>query len=337
MKAVILNHTGFEHHHGCRLVMDHIYRQLGARGIKVIAASPVRYKWWRSVAMMRAIGQADVIVINGEGTLHHGAGHGEKLLQVVDHPARRGAPVVLINALYQDNPPEWRRYLERLAFVSVRDTRSQGELRALGVEAHFTPDFSMAGASAASGTRSAHLIGFGDSVLPDATAELRRLRRAHGSDAVSLPIWASLEHWAFPNAPPLLYLLNTPSLLGVAAARVLDPGTRCFARESQFMEALSGLALFVTGRFHGVAMAMRTRTPFIAATSNSHKIEALLQDAGLEARRVVELSRLARINAAEWAYSDAESTAISAFLTRAEQGSGVVFDTIARLADQRAG
>lgn len=41
-----------------------------------------------------------------------------------------------------------------------------------------------------------------------------------------------------------------------------------------------GLDLYVTGRFHGVCLAMMLQVPFLAIPSNSHKIEGLLADCG---------------------------------------------------------
>ncbi len=333
MKAVLLNHTGFENHHGCRVVMRAIYEGLAARGVRVIAASPVRHKWWRDVGLMRAISASDVIVINGEGTLHHGAGHGERLLQVVDHPARKGAPVVLINALYQDNPAAWGRYLERLAFISVRDSKSQAMLKAQGIEAHETPDFSMAQSAADPPVRRAsEMVAFGDSVLDDAAADLDRLYRAHPGPKQKLPIWASLKYW---TPPALLYAANAPVLLGDAIANLADPKTRRFATERGFLRELGRAGLFVTGRFHGAAMAMRTRTPFLAAGSNSHKVEALLEDAGLNPARLIDLKSVKDLNAKEWRFSDAEAAALEAYLRRARAGAAEVFERIAALAHAR--
>lgn len=335
-RAVVLNHTGYEHHHGCRAVMSTIYTSLAKRGVRVIAASPVRHKWWRNAGLMRAISKADVIVINGEGTLHHGAGHAERLLQVVDHPARRGAPVALINTLYQDNPSEWRRYLDRLALISARDGRSAGALKEMGYDAHLTPDLSLVGAAPQGQARRADVLGFGDSVTDSVSAELRRLYRGNGESGRFLPIWSSLRHWAFPESKPLLYALNAPSLLAAAADQIRDGRTQWYATERGFMAGLAGLGLYVTGRFHGATLALRSRTPCIVARSNSAKVEALVEDVGLDPRRIVDFSGMDRVDPSAWVFSAAESAAIEAYLKRAEEGASVVFDRIAALATARS-
>ena len=41
---------------------------------------------------------------------------------------------------------------------------------------------------------------------------------------------------------------------------------------------LKSLELYVTGRFHGVCLAAMIGVPFLALSSNSHKIEGILKD-----------------------------------------------------------
>ena len=45
-----------------------------------------------------------------------------------------------------------------------------------------------------------------------------------------------------------------------------------------YINWLKSLDLYVTGRFHGVCLAMMFQVPFLAIASNSHKIEGLLAD-----------------------------------------------------------
>lgn len=47
----------------------------------------------------------------------------------------------------------------------------------------------------------------------------------------------------------------------------------------QDLPQLAGAELVVTGRFHGVCLAIPARRPFLALASNTHKVEGLLADA----------------------------------------------------------
>ena len=115
LNAVILNDTRGDNHFGCFRVMRMIEANLAVRGINVIANSIVRTDWEKNRSFLEAMAKSDLVVINGEGTLHHGSRHGERLLKVVDHPARAGKPVVLVNALYQDNP----KHIHRARWMSL--------------------------------------------------------------------------------------------------------------------------------------------------------------------------------------------------------------------------
>jgi hypothetical protein len=50
---------------------------------------------------------------------------------------------------------------------------------------------------------------------------------------------------------------------------------------------LAGSGVVVSGRFHAVCFALKIGRPFLAVTSNSHKVEALLHDAGLPAAEFI--------------------------------------------------
>jgi hypothetical protein len=102
--AVLINDTSSANHHGCRRVVATIRSSLAIRGIDIIASSPIGAAWGKDAALEAALRSAHLLVVNGEGTLHHGAPEGERLLLAVDHAAALGKPVALINTIYQDNP-----------------------------------------------------------------------------------------------------------------------------------------------------------------------------------------------------------------------------------------
>ena len=124
LKAALMNDTGGGAHFGCDRVMRVITSNLTIRGVSISGRSRVGKKWWEDEPFLNAAGSANIIVINGEGTCHHGRPKAEHLLRVVDHAVAANKPVVLINAIYQENPPEWRRYLDKFALIAPRDSWS---------------------------------------------------------------------------------------------------------------------------------------------------------------------------------------------------------------------
>ena len=85
-----------------------------------------------------------------------------------------------------------------------------------------------------------------------------------------------------------------------------------------FVDKMSAeAALIVTGRLHAVCIALDLEIPILAVPSNTHKIEGLLIDAGLENRVVRSVreieSRLLEQTLTSFAYSDEEIRRIRAY------------------------
>jgi hypothetical protein len=128
MKIVILNDTSSSGHFGCKLVMDALHENFKRRGCQVIGTVPWTEHWRNYKDLMD---KADLIVVNGEGSIHHG-NRMELLKVAVSYPS------VLINAVYQDVPDN--DYLKAFKYVSVRESRSKLEMVAHGVTPEVVPD-----------------------------------------------------------------------------------------------------------------------------------------------------------------------------------------------------
>jgi hypothetical protein len=334
--AVILNDTRGEHHFGCMRVMRHIEEHLAARQISVVARSAVLADWERDRAFLRAMQRSDLVLINGEGTLHHGARRGKRLLEVVRHAARGRIPVVLINALYQDNPPAWGDYLEQLALISARDSWSAAELRLrTSRPVRVVPDLSLAGGFAAQAEPAVPrtLLLVGDSVSRETAAAIH-LATARMDAAWRLPMRRTLKASKPHYAAPLRALREAYIGLHAAGARLFDRRLLLARSEQDYIRILQRARLHLTGRFHAVCFSLFTRTPFLAVESNSWKIGALLHDLGLDSDRLcavadvrehLEDTRLAR-------YSAEEERRIAEGLALCRERTHALFDDIAALA-----
>ena len=84
--AVVLNDTSQRHHHGCSRVMRNLTQGVAGQGIAVIGTSLAHGDWRRDAAFLAALARADVLVINGEGTIHDGAPAARRLLDILDAP-----------------------------------------------------------------------------------------------------------------------------------------------------------------------------------------------------------------------------------------------------------
>lgn len=337
VSAALMNDTSVENHHGCRRVMRLLEGHLRDRDIIVIARSPIRHKWHRDRQFLSALRQCDVVVINGEGTLHHGRRAAKRLLEIVDHPACLNKKIFLLNALYQDNPPDWARYLDKIDLIAVRDQRSAEEIfHQTGREVLTTPDLSLsASVVAVNKTRERLLIG--DSVLKPVTARLKELARRE-PNGLFVPT-ATTPLPARPNYPePLRSLYDGWNALNRGLFNLAHSWQRISPIEQDYIDILQASRLHITGRFHAVCFSLLTATPFVALRSNSWKIEALLAEAGLKQDRLIEVSQLEDVvqDADAHAFSTEEIASVDRYLRDAIQRSEALFDHVAAIAGSGA-
>ncbi len=323
--AVILNDTSTRYHHGCARVMRLLVAGLTGAGLTVTRRIPARADWTRDPATLADLRSAQVIVINGEGTLHDGAAAGERLLSVVD--AAPGVPVALVNALWENNPPDWGRVVGRMALVAARDSRSAAAVAtATGMPPRWLPDLSLSEPVGTPPRPRAGLI-LGDSVRLDRRRALARA--AQRLDATYLPT-KTLQNpvWRIPPLRALLWR----GYNGVWSGPM--PPFDMAANEGAYLAALAGAEGHVTGRFHAVCLSMLTETPFLALASTTSKVETLLRDAGLGTDRLITPEDLARLTPgmARRPFTPTELDAIRAFRHMAETESVRLFTDIRGLA-----
>ncbi len=329
MNVVILNDTRADMHHGCTRVMRLLESGLARHGLTVTATSPVRHDWQRDAAFRSAMANADLIIINGEGTLHHGKEGAARLLSVVDFAG--DTPVALINALYQDNPADWSKWLEKLSYIATRDNRSADEIASrIARRPEVIPDLTLSARIVSKPEVDA--IIYGDSVHNAVSERLAAL--ASADDAPLIPSVSVRKRMKGRN-PVVRALRRWWIARDLRRARAENPTLELCQTEDDYAARIAGAGLHVTGRFHGVCYAMAARTPFVAVASNSWKIEALIADAGLAPWRVTTAEGLdacmAR-HASKLNFSTQELEALDAFLTKADTGAEAMFATLRNLA-----
>ena len=325
--AVILNDTATRYHHGCARVMRLLVAGLEGQGFSVTARSPARHQWTHDAAILTAMKAAQVIVINGEGTLHDGAEAGARLLAVTDHPARGAVPVALVNALYEQNPPEWDAQVSACALLSARDSRSAAALsQAAGRAVGWIPDLSLTSpAEVAGGPRKGIIVG--DSVKFDRRRLLAHTAQRLGADYVPTKTLRS-GLWRIALVQKALWRVYNGTFGGPI------PPFDMPADEAAYLARIAGTEGHITGRFHAVCLSMLTGTPFLALASTTSKIETLLMDSGLGRDRLIDaegLENLTREDAMR-PFSVAESKAIRVTLDRAATGAARLFADIRALA-----
>ena len=320
--AVILNDTATRYHHGCARVMAALSAGLSAQGFD-LHRIPARADWPREPAHLAALSRAALVVINGEGTLHHGAPAGARLLAVTEATT---APVALVNALWQDNPPDWSDRLQRCALIAARDSASAAAMtQATGRAVRWLPDLSLA-APASVPERDRDGILIGDSVRAGPRKSLARAAQA--LDATYLPtktLTGAL--WQSRSARALLWR----AYCGVWTGSV--PRFEMARDSDDYLARLAGADLHVTGRFHGVCLSLLTDTPVLAVASVTSKVQTLLSDAGLSPDRLLSGAALQALRRGTTRpYDQAERAALADFRARARTEAARLFADLGALA-----
>ncbi len=129
-KVVLIGDTSLNSpHFGCQLVGQTFREQFSRCGLDLIASLPFDYEHFPVIP--EALEQADLVVINGEGSIHHGRYH--ELVKLAS-----SYPAALVNCVYQENPvwPELKDFI----YISTRESLSANEIRAQGVQCEVVPD-----------------------------------------------------------------------------------------------------------------------------------------------------------------------------------------------------
>lgn len=332
-EVVILNDTRVDRHHGCTRVMSALENLVEYHRFSIKATAPAHVDWRSFPELVGAIDKAHLIVVNGEGTLHHSRPAGRWLLEAGSYARNRGIPAVLLNTLWQDNDQEWLDLLRAFSLVSVRDTLSEAEVRSAGLECRLVPDLSLYGASHVEPVRRSG-FGFTDSALHAATINLERARKQVNGSVIGIqfsePGYAGT--WRFLRSYVGRKQLRHPFELSRLLRLRLQQFSTQTSSADDFIKRLRGLELLVSGRFHACTLAMVARTPFVTAETNSHKIRALIKDVGLAAWRADHsLDPKALEQARRVGWESGELSVVDDYVADARRSADVLFRELADL------
>ena len=313
-QAVLVNDTSSLNHHGCNIVVEEIRRNAAMAGIQVVHTVKLHEDWQQARHVERIRG-SDLVIVNGEGTLHDSRPRAVRLALCASFCRQHGIVPVLINSVYQRNDALIAKHVTSFERVFVRESNSQHELARVGIQSRVVPDMTFALQWPLEHTdRKTERIVYSDSVLPDVARELcLRYQATRGSVFITLQCRppkreqektaiSVMARWAvnLGRHVPLEWLTTASA-----------PWTERWDTREDLLATVAASRLIVTGRFHLVCLALLARTPFVAVESNTFKIGGLLQDVGLS-HRLLRTDRLddSLLDYASWQKDELERIAL---------------------------
>lgn len=306
-KVFVINDTSSEMHHGCSRVMDNLYHLIRVNYGIIIGSSPVGYDWRKSEEVKQKMLASDIVIVNGEGSIHHDSIAGLPLLDVASFCKEYGIKTALVNCLFQSmtniNPAK----LKDFDFISVRDSFSQNELSDIGIESTLLPDLTFYSQPKYVEPKDRFGWMYTCSVNIEKSIELSKLSIGKDNGFFE-PIIYGKGNWEHNVGKQSLYskLLSLglkaflkkskDRILALVRSNKIDMLSK-ICTHNEYHDLIAKTEFIVSGRFHSVCFAINSSIPFVAITSNSHKIEALIKDFGLSDKRIVKsISDLKNIN-----------------------------------------
>ena len=183
MKVAVFNDTsGDRGHFGCLLVMDRLDALIRACGGKIVFRWPFDRDWRDAVDQLPGAEEIDLVVVNGEGTMHGAPGRSNaSALAELGPFAKRhfNAPVALLNATLHNNDTGFYKSLEAFDLVWLRDTMSRDTAGKHGIEAGYCPDLTLSAEPPPQGARNG--IGVTGSVSHRHDLALRKFAHRPGT------------------------------------------------------------------------------------------------------------------------------------------------------------
>lgn len=272
-RVAIFNDTTAEHHFGCDAVMATLRREIAARRGIVIHSHPVGSDWRRSLRARAAIASCDIVIVNGEGTIHHSKERAKALTAIGPYAAEYGKPAFLINATIEGNDAATMANILTFQKIWVRDGYSAEEIRRSGGTAAVVPDLSF-------GQRFGPAVGGRRIIVVDGVLRKTRQRLAQMADSMGS------EYLSIRHSPGPAYTKVGPPWRRHYSWRWRSFRLR-FADSDAYARYLGQYDHMVTGRYHAVCFAISLGLSFSALASNTSKIQSLLADAGLSGDRMI--------------------------------------------------
>jgi len=260
----------------------------------------------------------DLILLNGEGTLHDDRSRALALLHTIHLAKKYGLKTVLYNALWSNNP-SGLKYIPDFDLIFCRDSSSAQEIRHHHSGTHVTTVLDMIFSTTFDNNPNKK-----ESVLiTDAVKKRKSIplaKFAINNNFIFCPMGSNFFD-AVKSSPILRWKLKQKSAYH---HNQLDSPT-------SYIRKILNSSGVITGRFHTACLALLLETPVFSLSSNTRKIENLYTDLGLSSTLIPHSINTLEDTQAQWQEQINQRNQINLRIAEATQQIDLMFKQISNL------
>ncbi|MDG1300301.1 MAG: polysaccharide pyruvyl transferase family protein [Opitutae bacterium] len=323
MKAILLNDTDAGRHIGCELVVRNTFTLCRQHGIDITHTVKSKEAHQAEAVIVPLLQQNDLVLLNGEGTLHDDKSRALSLLKLAALAKQAGLKTVLYNTLWSNNPVG-QQYLPYFDLIFCRDGESANEIRNLHptLDVRTVPDMIFT------------------TQLTESESPRPRSSMALVTDSVKKKHCYQLAKFAVRNRLTFAPMgtgfherVDSSYFLKWRLTRHCGYHHNQLDSAESFVEKIQTSRSVITGRFHTACLALLLQTPVCCISSNTRKIETLYSDFGLSPNLVGQsISSLVEAEA-QWEEQVQHRESIHEKVSEARAKIDGMFQLICRLCD----
>jgi hypothetical protein len=284
MRALLINDTSRINHHGCKILNKNLNKIFEIKKIQVIKRCFNAENYQLSFRKIKNI-DFDIILVNGEGTMHHDQKEFLNIIKLCTFFFNKKIPVYLINATIEGISKKYISTFKKFKKIYVRENFSKNFLSRNGIKSKIVSDLIFYDKPNISYKKKFYDLIITDSTIEDDTRELFLLFNKLKKNSIFIPCFylskkqrSSITFRCKILIYRLIYLFFK-NKLNVFSIFTLD-------NYKELINKLQASHYLISGRFHIIALAILYQIPFYYISSNTYKIDGLVNDVKIKDRKV---------------------------------------------------
>ena len=283
-KVLLINDTSLICHHGCHLLMNSIYNLMENNNF--IIKKKIYYEE-NYLNYISDINKFDLILINGEGTIHGKINSDSKkvkeIIEFINQVKKNHKiPLVIFNSTIASLKKKQLKIIKLVDKIYVREKYSYNYLKKKNIHSTILPDLlSLLSFSKIKNDKGQILVT--DSSLMRTSKKL--LEFASDKNYKFIPILYNnylryLRYFTFKFALKFKLFFMIKLYLYLKDLYL-----------KKFLQEIVNSSFIITGRFHGIFICLSMMKPFYTFKSDTYKIKGLIKMIGLD-KRIIDINKI---------------------------------------------